>query len=175
MGGQVLSLPGQPEPALKSGEPYHDVEPFRDERARRFHSQHHQGGSLFIEEFKKSLKDLKLIEKKDTKYVIAKNIKEVTVPWIGTALVLGRELQQPFSMVFALISDAPQHLLRREFQTTLEQAGEGISKICQALDWFKRSGMHVNHHCDIMLAEACSKLGRIDEGMAILDETQEAL
>ena len=49
-----------------------------------------EGVPLFIEEFIKSLKDLKIIERKDNKYQLAKDIQEVTIPSTIQDVIMAR-------------------------------------------------------------------------------------
>jgi len=49
-----------------------------------------EGVPLFIEEFIKSLKDLKIIERKDNKYQLAKDIQEVTIPSTIQEVIMAR-------------------------------------------------------------------------------------
>jgi class 3 adenylate cyclase len=49
-----------------------------------------EGVPFFIEEFIKSLKDLKIIERKDSKYVLAKEIREVMIPSTIQDVIMAR-------------------------------------------------------------------------------------
>ncbi|UCF85588.1 MAG: AAA family ATPase, partial [Desulfobacteraceae bacterium] len=49
-----------------------------------------EGVPFFIEEFIKSLKDLKIIERKDSTYLLAKNIQEVTIPATIQDVIMAR-------------------------------------------------------------------------------------
>ena len=49
-----------------------------------------EGVPFFIEEFIRSLKDLKIIEKKDNKYHLAKDIQEVTIPSTIQDVIMAR-------------------------------------------------------------------------------------
>jgi tetratricopeptide (TPR) repeat protein len=49
-----------------------------------------EGVPLFLEEFVKSLEDLKIIERKDNKYQLAKDIKEVTIPSTIQDVIMAR-------------------------------------------------------------------------------------
>jgi class 3 adenylate cyclase/tetratricopeptide (TPR) repeat protein len=49
-----------------------------------------EGVPLFIEEFIKSLKDLKIIERKDKKYQLAKDIQEVAIPSTIQEVIMAR-------------------------------------------------------------------------------------
>jgi len=49
-----------------------------------------EGVPFFIEEFIKSLKDLRIIERKDKKYYLAKNIQDVTIPSTIQDVIMAR-------------------------------------------------------------------------------------
>jgi predicted ATPase len=123
---------------------------------------------------------------------------------IGTALELGRELDHPFSMVFAQFSDALVRLFRGEYDNALTQAkiavetsedqgfgfwlawanvylgsamgalgreDEGISHIKRGIDLSEAVGSGMPHFY-IMLAEVYWRVGKIEKGLDILDESQ---
>jgi predicted ATPase len=124
---------------------------------------------------------------------------------IGTALDLARELNHPFSMVFAQFSDALVRLFRGEYDLAIDQARiavktsedqgfvlwiawastylgsalvavglekEGINCILQALDICQKSDLKIMKHYDIMLSEAYCRVGKIKEGLEIIENIQ---
>ena len=78
---------------------------------------------------------------------------------IGTALELGRELDHPFSMVFALFSDALVHLMRREYRQALDQA-----KIAVEISDEQGFGFWLGW-ARVYLGSAMSAMGRGEEGI----------
>jgi class 3 adenylate cyclase/tetratricopeptide (TPR) repeat protein len=71
-----------------------------------------EGVPFFIEEFIKSLKDLKVIQKKDNKYRLAKAIKEVTIPSTIQDVIMARVDSLPESAKEVLQNGS---LIEREF------------------------------------------------------------
>jgi tetratricopeptide (TPR) repeat protein len=80
---------------------------------------------FFIEEFIKSLKDLKIIEREDKKYRLAKDIQEVAVPSTIQDVIMAR--------VDSLLEGAKELLqigsvIEREFSYVLIKRGTGLSE-----------------------------------------------
>jgi class 3 adenylate cyclase/tetratricopeptide (TPR) repeat protein len=61
-----------------------------DKELEEFILEKTEGVPLFIEELIKSLKDLKIIEKEDSKYRITKDLKEVTIPATVQDVIMAR-------------------------------------------------------------------------------------
>jgi predicted ATPase len=84
-----------------------------------------EGVPFFIEEFLRSLKDLKIIEKKDTAYQLAKDVKDVTIPSTIQDVIMAR--------VDSLPEDAKEVLqtgsvIEREFGYELIKQVSGLSE-----------------------------------------------
>jgi class 3 adenylate cyclase/predicted ATPase len=78
---------------------------------------------------------------------------------IKTALELGRELDHPFSMVFAQFSDALVHLLRGEYDLALEQAKIAVETSVEMEFVFFQGWSRV------YMGAAMAALGRGEEGI----------
>ncbi|NIO03056.1 MAG: hypothetical protein GTN74_00150, partial [Proteobacteria bacterium] len=61
-----------------------------DKELEEFILEKTEGVPFFIEELIKSLKDLKIIEREDNRYRIAKDIKEVTIPATIQDVIMAR-------------------------------------------------------------------------------------
>lgn len=61
-----------------------------DENVEQFILDKTEGVPFFVEEFIRSIKDLKIIEKKDNKYHMAKDIRDVTIPSTIQDVIMAR-------------------------------------------------------------------------------------
>ncbi|KKM61001.1 hypothetical protein LCGC14_1536140 [marine sediment metagenome] len=84
-----------------------------------------EGVPFFIEEFLKSLKDLKIIEKKDTTYRLAKDVKGLTIPSTIQDVIMARVDSLPEGAKKVLQSGS---VIEREFSYELIKQVSGLSE-----------------------------------------------
>lgn len=85
-----------------------------------------EGIPLFIEEYLKSLKDLNLIEKRDTRYGLVKHIMEVTIPSTIQDVIMARVDSLPEGAKELLQIGS---VIEREFSYELIRTATGLSEI----------------------------------------------
>jgi len=85
-----------------------------------------EGVPLFIEEFLKSLKDLKIIERKDNKYHLAKDIQDVMIPATIHDVIMARVDTLPEGAKGVLQTGS---VIGREFSHELIKRVTGISEL----------------------------------------------
>jgi predicted ATPase len=84
-----------------------------------------EGVPFFIEEFLKSLKDLKIIEKKDNTYQLAKNVKCLTIPSTIQDVIMARVDSLPEGAKEVLQTGS---VIEREFSYELIKQVSGLSE-----------------------------------------------
>ena len=84
-----------------------------------------EGVPFFIEEFLKSLKDLKIIEKKDNTYQLAKDVKGLTIPSTIQDVIMARVDSLPDGAKEVLQSGS---VIEREFSYELIKRVSGLSE-----------------------------------------------
>ncbi|MGD8228422.1 MAG: AAA family ATPase, partial [Desulfobacteraceae bacterium] len=85
-----------------------------------------EGVPFFIEEFIKSLKDLKIIERKDSRYYLAKDIEDVIIPSAIQDVIMARVDSLPEGSKGALQTGS---VVGREFSHNLIELVMGLSEI----------------------------------------------
>ncbi|UCE34045.1 MAG: guanylate cyclase, partial [Deltaproteobacteria bacterium] len=96
-----------------------------DKELEEFVLEKTEGVPFFIEELIKSLKDLKIIEKEDARYRIAKDLKEVTIPATVQDVIMARvdSLPEEIKGLLQIVS-----AVGREFSYELIRRVTGISQ-----------------------------------------------
>jgi predicted ATPase len=84
-----------------------------------------EGVPFFIEEFIKSLQDLKIIERKDKKYYLAKDIKDLTIPSAIQDVIMARVDSLPEGAKSVLQTGS---VAGREFSHDLIERVVGLSE-----------------------------------------------
>jgi len=82
-----------------------------------------EGVPFFIEEFIRSLKDLKIIEKNDDRYLLTKNIKDVTIPSTIQDVIMARVDSLPDAAKWVLQTGS---VIEREFSYDLIKHVTGL-------------------------------------------------
>ena len=94
MGREILSQPAELEPAFQPGEPRDGISSSwdgeLDENLEQLVLEKTEGVPFFIEELISSLKYQGIIEKKDNKYCLSKDIQEMTVPSTIQDVIMAR-------------------------------------------------------------------------------------
>lgn len=84
-----------------------------------------EGVPFFIEELLKSLKDLKIIERKDSKYQLAKDVKAVAIPSTIQDVIMARVDSLPEAAKTVLQTGS---VIEREFSYDLIKGATGLSE-----------------------------------------------
>jgi predicted ATPase len=84
-----------------------------------------EGVPFFVEEFVKSLKELNIIERKDSKYILARNIQEVIIPSTIQDVIMARVDTLPEGAKELLQTGS---VIEREFSYELIKRVSGISQ-----------------------------------------------